>query len=115
MEGSILKNEAFLVIVLFLTVLAAHSAQGLAIPKYDEEAADMEGRMEAIRRFLEGSPYQRPRLFSTDWNRESMDLDDIKDKRGLDFGLGRGHSGSLTAKYLLGQLIANNPNGPGRK
>ena len=34
MEGSILKNEAFLVIVLFVTVLAAHSVQGLAIPKW---------------------------------------------------------------------------------
>lgn len=35
-------------------------------------------------------------------------------KRGLDFGLHRGHSGMMTAKYLAGLEMAG-PMGPGRK
>ena len=36
-------------------------------------------------------------------------------KRGVDFGLGRGYSGSQAAKHLMGLAAANYAIGPGRK
>lgn len=36
-------------------------------------------------------------------------------KRGVDFGLGRGYSGSQAAKHLMGLAAANYAVGPGRK
>nr|P0DQF3.1 RecName: Full=U-scoloptoxin(21)-Sm2a; Short=U-SLPTX(21)-Sm2a; Flags: Precursor [Scolopendra morsitans] len=33
----------------------------------------------------------------------------------IDFGLDRGHSGRMTAEYLMGLAAANDPNGPGRR
>ncbi|CAG9823767.1 unnamed protein product [Phaedon cochleariae] len=36
-------------------------------------------------------------------------------KRGLDFGLGRGFSGSQAAKHLMGLAAANFAGGPGRR
>ena len=36
-------------------------------------------------------------------------------KRGLDLGMGRGFSGSQTAKHLMGLAAANYAGGPGRK
>ncbi|KAG8193488.1 hypothetical protein JTE90_023738 [Oedothorax gibbosus] len=37
------------------------------------------------------------------------------EKRGLDFGLSRGFSGSQAAKHLMGMSAASFANGPGRK
>ena len=37
------------------------------------------------------------------------------DKRTLDFGVGRGLSGTLMAKHLMGLAAAADPNGPGRR
>ena len=39
----------------------------------------------------------------------------ISPKRGVDFGLGRGYSGSQAAKHLMGLAAANYAVGPGRK
>ncbi|XP_077296450.1 diuretic hormone class 2 [Arctopsyche grandis] len=36
-------------------------------------------------------------------------------KRGMDLGLSRGYSGSLTAKHLMGLASANYASGPGRR
>ncbi|KAL1506443.1 hypothetical protein ABEB36_005809 [Hypothenemus hampei] len=36
-------------------------------------------------------------------------------KRGIDFGLGRGFSGSQAAKHLMGLAAANFAGGPGRR
>jgi len=36
-------------------------------------------------------------------------------KRGIDFGLGRGFSGSQAAKHFLGMAAASFSGGPGRK
>ncbi|XP_060523540.1 diuretic hormone class 2 isoform X3 [Cylas formicarius] len=42
--------------------------------------------------------------------------DDLENsKRGLDFGLGRGFSGSQAAKHLMGLAAANFAGGPGRR
>ncbi|CAG9134541.1 unnamed protein product [Plutella xylostella] len=43
--------------------------------------------------------------------------DDIltSDKRGLDLGLGRGYSGAIQAKHLMGLAAANYADGPGRR
>ncbi|XP_048485531.1 diuretic hormone class 2 isoform X2 [Plutella xylostella] len=37
------------------------------------------------------------------------------DKRGLDLGLGRGYSGAIQAKHLMGLAAANYADGPGRR
>ena len=39
----------------------------------------------------------------------------FRSKRGVDFGLGRGYSGSQAAKHLMGLAAANYAIGPGRK
>ena len=36
-------------------------------------------------------------------------------KRGIDFGLGRGFSGSQAAKHFMGMAAASFSGGPGRK
>merc|ERR1711971_606037 len=40
--------------------------------------------------------------------------DHLKSKRGLDFGLGRGYSGSQAARHQLGLYQANYDGGPGK-
>merc|ERR1712141_626538 len=40
--------------------------------------------------------------------------DHLKSKRGLDFGLGRGYSGSQAARHQLGLYQANYAGGPGK-
>merc|ERR1711997_214266 len=39
----------------------------------------------------------------------------ISDKRAIDFGLGRGYSGSQAARHILGLQRVNFAGGPGRK
>jgi len=39
----------------------------------------------------------------------------IMHKRGIDFGLGRGYSGSQAARSMMGRYQANYAGGPGRK
>ena len=37
------------------------------------------------------------------------------DKRNVDFGLGRGFSGAMQAKHMMGWDAATDPRGPGRR
>jgi len=41
-------------------------------------------------------------------------LGGIKHKRGIDFGLGRGYSGSQAARHMMGRYQANYAGGPGK-
>merc|ERR1712154_672483 len=45
----------------------------------------------------------------------NVDHLNVMSKRGLDFGLGRGYSGSQAARHQLGLYQANYAGGPGRK
>ena len=38
-----------------------------------------------------------------------------RQKRGIDFGLGRGYSGSKAARHMMGMYQANYAGGPGKK
>merc|ERR1712198_90567 len=40
---------------------------------------------------------------------------DLSEKRGIDFGLGRGYSGSQAARHMLGLQQASFAGGPGKK
>merc|ERR1712189_141403 len=40
---------------------------------------------------------------------------DLSEKRGIDFGLGRGYSGSQAARHMLGLQQVSYAGGPGRK
>merc|ERR1711874_415348 len=48
---------------------------------------------------------------------EGLNLDHLQpsSKRGIDFGLGRGFSGSQAAKHFLGMAAARYSGGPGKK
>uniref|UniRef100_A0A2I9LPY4 Venom protein n=1 Tax=Centruroides hentzi TaxID=88313 RepID=A0A2I9LPY4_9SCOR len=39
----------------------------------------------------------------------------LRSKKNVDFGLSRSNSGNEAAKSLIGQYLANQANGPGRK
>merc|ERR1711936_126230 len=39
----------------------------------------------------------------------------LSEKRGIDFGLGRGYSGSQAARHMLGLQQVNQAGGPGKK
>merc|ERR1712141_200850 len=44
-----------------------------------------------------------------------MEIDEDGSKRGIDFGLGRGFSGSQAAKHFLGMAAARYSGGPGKR
>jgi len=47
--------------------------------------------------------------------RDALGGSKIMQKRGIDFGLGRGYSGSQAARHMMGRYQANYAGGPGKK
>lgn len=95
-----------------LVVMVA-AAPAAAFPRYlgnyyrDVEGYEPEDVMDMLNRLTN--------LLQMERKMENYQNDITSDKRALDLGLGRGYSGALQAKHLMGLAAANYAGGPGRR
>ncbi|XP_023320691.1 uncharacterized protein LOC111695558 [Eurytemora carolleeae] len=104
MENS--NKNVFFVLAILAGVYMIGTCEGAPEPRYRfvrpsaEENDYVYKYIPDIRKLLELNP--TPRVFLTE-------------KRGIDFGLGRGYSGSQAARHMLGLQQASFAGGPGKR
>ncbi|XP_051176401.1 uncharacterized protein LOC127291357 [Leptopilina boulardi] len=75
------------------------------------QVQDLEKAQPIWQRILEMNPRMTKENFI--WMENGQESENVK--RGLDFGLNRGLSGTQVGKHLIGLTTANFANGPGRR
>ncbi|XP_043193002.1 diuretic hormone class 2-like [Amphibalanus amphitrite] len=97
-------------VALVLCTLSLCSAASLQV----NDGLERKPWMDAVQRELPSDAYMTEFIARLRALKDAEDIG-LAQKRGLDFGLGRGFSGSQAAKHMMGLAAANFAGGPGRR
>merc|ERR1712156_1271833 len=106
MTGS--KEGCLILTGILLAATTGSFCQTLDEPQYDVDDAQALGLIHDLIR-------QRPVYMLQALSNFGARLPNAASKRGIDFGLGRGFSGSQAANHFMGMAAARYSGGPGRK
>jgi len=113
--------------LIFLGILFAFTTGTVSQALVDESQNSIEEvqALNAIRQMLRSEPAYMIQALSNMRSRlpgaaevttmPSFEDSAVSSKRGIDFGLGRGYSGSQAAKHFMGIAAARYAGGPGKK
>merc|ERR1711981_63885 len=106
MTGS--KEGCLILIGILLAATTGSFCQALDEPQFDVDERQTLGLIHDLMR-------ERPVYMLQALSNFGARLPNAASKRGIDFGLGRGFSGSQAAKHFMGMAAARYSGGPGKK